>query len=150
MGQLSVGEDLFAVVIIVGLVVLLIVALAHSYHTYAERKNMYESFDLALDIADQLRNDVLAKHENSTFPGLVNPRISEQELRSYRQLLAGQGIGLRIEVRTLGGELALAYGPEPDALSQYFSPPCSVSLPVAISQTPASRALGELIVTVWR
>lgn len=150
MGQLSVGEDLFATVIIVGLIVLLIVALAHSYHTYAERKNMYEDFDLALDIANQLRNDVLTKHDNSTFPGLINLRISEQELRSYYQLLARQGIGLRIEVRTLDGGLALAYGPEPGTLSQYFSPPCSVSLPVAIAQTPASRPLGELIVTVWR
>ena len=150
MGQLSVGEDLFAIVIVVGLVVLLIVALAHSYHTYTERKNMYEDFDLTLDIANQLRNNVLTKHDNSIFPGLINLRTSKQELRNYYQLLAGQGIGLRIEVRTLDGELALAYGPEPDTLSQYFSPPCSVSLPVAIDQTPSSRPIGELIVTVWR
>jgi len=150
MEQLSVGEDLFATIIVVGLTALLIAALAHSYHTYAERKSMYEGFDLALDIADQLRNDVLAKHENGACPGLINPVTSERELQSYSQLLARQGIGLRVEVRTLDGKLALAHGPKPNMISQYFSPPCSVSLPVAVAQTPASRPFGWLIVTVWR
>lgn len=150
MEQLQIGEDLFATVTVVGLTTLLIIALAHSYHTYAERKSMYESFDLALDLADQLRNDVLARYDNSVYPGLINPKTSELELQSYFQLLARQGIGLRLEVRTLDGKLVLAYGPKPNMLSQYFSPPSSVSLPVAISQTPASKPLGELIVTVWR
>jgi len=150
MEQLSVGEDLFATVIVVGLTAILIIALAHSYHTYAEHKSTYESFDLALDIADQLRNDVLAKHENGACPGLINPVASERELQSYSQLLARQGIGLRVEVRTLDGKLALAHGPKPNVISQYFSPPCSVSLPVAIAQTQASKPFGWLIVTVWR
>jgi hypothetical protein len=150
MEQLQVGEDLFATVAVVGLTALLIIALAHSYHAYAESKSMYESFDLALDIADQLRNDVLTKHENNVYPGLINPTTFEQELQSYSQLLARQGIGLCVEVRTLDGELVLSHGPKPNMLSQYFSPPCSVSLPVAIAQTPASKPLGELIVTVWR
>jgi hypothetical protein len=150
MGQLQVGEDLFATMIVVGLTVLFIIALAQSYHMYVERRSMYEGFDLALDIADQLRNDVLAEHENGVYPGLINPVTSERELQSYSQLLARQGIGLRVEVRTLDGKLTMAYGPNSNMFSQYFSPTCSVSLPVAIAQTPASRRLGELIVTVWR
>ncbi len=150
MEQLSVGEDLFATIIVVGLIVLLVAVLAHSYHTYAERKNMHESFDLALDIANQLRNDVLTKQDNRTCPGLINPRTSEQEFQIYYQSLARQGIGLRVEVRTLDGELVLAYGPKTNEFSQYFSPPCSVSLPAVIAQTPASRPIGELVVMVWR
>jgi hypothetical protein len=150
MAQFQVGEDLFATVVIVGLTTLLIIALAHSYHNFAERKNMYESFDLALDVAGQLRDEVLAKYDNGVFPGLINPMTPEWELQSYSQLLSRQGIGLSIEVRGTDGKIFLFYGSEPNMINQYFSPQCSVSLPVAISQTQASKSLGELIVTVWR
>jgi len=150
MEQFQLGEDLFATVIVVGLTTLLIIALAHSYHNFAERKNIYESFDLALDVAGQLRDDVLARYDNGVFPGLINPMTSELELQSYSQLLSRQGIGLSIEVRGTDGKIFLDYGPEPNMINQYFSPQCSVSLPVAISQTQASKSLGELIVTVWR
>jgi len=150
MEQLQLGEDLFATIIVVGLTTLLIITLAHFYHGFARRKNMYESFDLALDIAGQLRDDVLARHDNGVFPGLINPMTSEWELQSYSQVLSRQGIGLSIEVRGIDGKIFLAYGTKTNIIDQYFSPPCSVSLPVAISQTQASKSLGELIVTVWR
>lgn len=150
MGQLSVGEDLFAALTAVGLVLLFAAALAYSYHAYAERRNFHEGLDLALDIADQLKNNVLAKHDNIFCPGLINPKTFEVELPGYGRLLTKQGISLRVEVRGLDGKLMLAYGSEPNWLGGYFSPPCSVALPVAIAQAPPFRPLGELIVRVWR
>ena len=151
MGQLSVGGDLFATLAVVGLIALFVVALGHSYHVYAERKTAYEDFGLTLSIANRLKNDVLARHDNHVYPGLINPETFEKGLPEYSSLLAKQGIGMRVEVRSLEGELILEYGLQRDPLSEYVSPPCSVSLPVAVGQTSsASRRLGELVVRVWR
>jgi hypothetical protein len=150
MAQFQLGEDLFATVIVVGLTTLLVIALAHSYHNFAERKNMYQSFGLALDISGQLKDYVLAKHDNDVFPGIINPMTFELELQSDSQLLFAQGIELSVEVRGIDGKILLTYGAEPSMINQYFSPKCSVSFPVAVFQTPASSSLGELIATVWR
>jgi hypothetical protein len=149
MEQLSVGEDLFTTISVVGLIVLFSVALAHSYHNYAERRNMYESLSTALDIAGQLKNDVLAKTSDFVTSGLINT-APPTGLENYFNLLRSQGIELHIEVKELDGELVWSYGDEPDFFIQYFSPPCSVSFPVAINQSSSSRPLGELIVKVWR
>ena len=148
MEQLSVGEDLFVTISVVGLIVLFSVTLAHSYHNYAERKNTYESLSTALDIAGQLKNEVLAKTGGFATSGLISA-APPTGLENYLNLLRSQGIELRIEVRKLDGELVWSYGDEPDPLIQYFSPPCSVSFPVAINQSSSSRPLGELIVKVW-
>jgi hypothetical protein len=149
MEQLSVGEDLFVTMSVVGLIVLFSVALAHSYHNYAERRNTYESLGMALDIAGQLKNDVLVKTSDSATCGLISA-APPTGLENYFNLLRSQGVELRIEVRELDGELVWSYGDEPDFLIQYFSPPCSVGFPVAINRSPSSRPLGELIVKVWR
>ncbi|GAI52923.1 unnamed protein product, partial [marine sediment metagenome] len=115
MEQLSVGEDLFATLAVVGLLCLFIAALVHSYSIYAERKNAYESFDLALNIAEDIKNRVLA-----ASPGSID--LTMKKLEDYSKLLAREGIELRAEVRTLGGEVLLAYGPEQNQLGGYFSP----------------------------
>lgn len=143
MDQLSVGEDLFATLAVVGLFCLFIAALVHSYHLYAERRNTYESFDQALDIAEDIKNRVL-----TASPGSIDLTIDK--LEDYSKLLAREGIELRVEVRTLGGEVLLAYGPEQNSLEGYFSPPCSVSLPVAVAQGQGSAQLCELVVWVGR
>jgi len=148
MEQLSVGEDLFVTISVVGLIVLFSVTLAHSYHNYAERKNTYESLSTALDIAGQLKNEVLAKTGDFATSGLIRA-APPTGLENYLNLLRSQGIELRVEVRKLDGELVWSYGDEPDPLIQYFSPPCSVSFPVAVNQSSSSRPLGELIVKVW-
>jgi hypothetical protein len=150
MAQFQLGEDLFATVIVVGLTALLVIALVYSYHNFAERKNINQSFDIALDVSGQLRDYVLAKHDNSVSLGLINPTTLESQLQSYFQLLSAQGIELSIEVRGIDGKVLLAYGSEPNTVDQYFSPQCSVSLPVAVFQNQASNSLGELIVNVWR
>lgn len=149
MDQLSVGEDLFATLVAVCLVVMFSVALAHAYHTYAERRSAYEGLSTALDIAGQLRNDVLAKHEKTVSPGFINS-VAPAELENYCNMLAAQGTEVFIEVRGFNGDPIWSYGSEPNALSSYFSPPCSVNLPVAIVQGQGSAQLGELIVRVWR
>ena len=148
MEQFSVGEDLFVTISVVGLIVLFSVALAHAYHNYAERRNTYESFTTALDIAGQLKNDVLAKTGGFATSGLISA-TPPTGLENYFNSPRGQGIELRIEVRRLDSELVWSYGGEPNFLTQYFSPPCSVSFPVAINQSPSSRPLGELLVKVW-
>ena len=142
----SVGEDLFSVLVAVGLVAVFVTALAHSYHLYAERRNASEDFDLALDIAEQLRDQVLVG-ENGQL-GLLE--LSHERLENYSQILAMQGTNLRVEVGTLGGELLFTHGPEPNPLEQYFSPPVGVSFPVAVAQGFGSARPCELSVEVWR
>jgi len=148
MDQLSVGEDLFVTISVVGLIVLFSAALAHSYHNYAERRNTYEGLSTALDIAGQLKNDVLAKTNDFITSGLISA-APPTELENYFNLLKRQGIELRVEVRKFDGELVWSYGDEPDFITQYFSPPCSVSFPVAVNQSSSLRPLGELIVKIW-
>jgi len=143
MEQFSVGEDLFATLAVVGLLVIFIAALAHSYHIYAERKSAYESFDLALNTAEDIKNRVLA-----ASPGSIE--WAADKLEDYSGLLAQQGIELRVEIRSLGGEVLHAYGSEQNQLDGYFSPPASASLPVAIVRGQESVQLCELIVRVWR
>jgi hypothetical protein len=87
MEQLSVGEDLFVTISVVGLIVLFSAALAHSYHNYAERKNTYESLSTALDIAGQLKNDVLAKTSDSVTYGLIST-APPTGLENYFNLLS--------------------------------------------------------------
>lgn len=142
----SVGEDLFSVLVVVGLVAVFVTALAHSYHVYAERRNASEDFDLALDIAERLQDQVLIK-ENGQL-GLLE--LSSERLENYSRILAMQGINLRVEVGALGGELLFSHGPEPNPLGQYFSPPVGVSLPVAVAQGLGSARMCELSVRVWR
>lgn len=141
----SVGEDLFSVLMTVGLVAVFITALSHSYHLYAERRNASEDFDLALDIAEQLRDQVLVG-ENGQL-GLLE--LSHEKLENYSKILAVQGINLRVEVGTIGGELLFVHGPEPNLLEQYFSPPVGVSFPVAVAQGFGSARTCELSVEVW-
>lgn len=143
MDQLSVGEDLFATLAVVGLLCLFIAALVHSYHLYAERRNAYESFNQALGIAEDIKNRVL-----TASPGSID--LTMDKLENYSKLLAREGIELRVEVRTLGGEVLLAYGPEQNPLEGYFSPHCSVSLPVAVARDQGSAQLCELVVWVGR
>jgi hypothetical protein len=142
----SVGEDLFSVLVAVGLIVVFVSALAHSYHVYAERINAANDFDLALEIADRLRNQVLIK-ENSPLGVL---ELSHERVENYSKILAMQGINLHVEVVGLGGEILFAYGQEPNPLEQYFSPPIGVSLPVAVAQNIGSARMCELSVRVWR
>jgi hypothetical protein len=142
----SVGEDLFLVLVAVGLVAVFVTALAHSYHSYAERRNASEDFDLALDIAEQLRGQVLVG-ENGQL-GLLE--LSHERLENYSQILAMQGINLRVEVGTFEGELLFAHGPESNPLEQYFSPPVGVSFPVVVAENLGSANTCEFSVEVWR
>ena len=143
MEQLSVGEDLFATLAVVGLFILFIATLAHSYYLFTERRNAYESFDLALDIAEEIKNHVLADS-----PGSID--LTMNKLENCSKMLAREGIELRVEVRTLGGEVLLAYGPEQNQFEGYLSPPCSVSLPLAVVRGQGSAQLCELVVWAGR
>ncbi|MDI6643261.1 MAG: hypothetical protein QMD95_04330 [Candidatus Hodarchaeaceae archaeon] len=143
---LSVGEDLFSVLVVVGLAAVFIAALAHSYHVYAERRNAFEDFGLALDIAERVKNQLLTGQNDP--PALLE--LSHERLENYSRLLALQGVNLRVEVRALDGELLFAHGPEFNPLEQYFSPPVGVSLPVAVVQNQGSARGCELSVQVWR
>jgi hypothetical protein len=135
----------------VGLIALFVAALVHAYHIYAERRASHEDFELALGITNRLKSDVLARHGNNVYPGLINPEAFETELPGYRRLLATQGIEMRVEVRLLDGKLILASGPRRDPIREYLSPSCSVSLPIAFGRTSSeSRQLGELTVWIWR
>lgn len=139
----SVGEDLFSVLVMVSLAVVFISALIHSYHVYAERQNLSEDFDLALDTAERIRHHVLARQTGSL-------ELSHERLGDYSNLLNSQGVNLRVEIRSLDGELLFAHGPEPNPLEQYLSPPATSSLPVSVAMDRRSASACELSVEVWR
>lgn len=143
---LDVGEDLFSAVLAVSLLSVFIVALVHSYHIYSERQNAFEGLDLALDIAERLRDRVLSTSDGKA--GLIE--MSQERLENYSKILALQGIKLRVEFRSLDGEPMSFNGPEPDPLGQYFSPPVGVDLPVAVRFENGTTRLCELVVQVWR
>ncbi len=143
---LHVGEDLFSTVVAMSLLFVFIAALAHTYHLYSERRNAFEDFDLALDVAGRLRDDVLSASGDRL--GLTG--LSRDRLENYSGLLAIQGIKLRVEFKSLDGETIFCNGPEPGALNQYFSPPAGVSVPVAVAFENGSARLCELTVQVWR
>lgn len=137
---LSVGENLLSTLAVVGLVAVFMAALAHSYQVYAERTNAYEDFNLALNIAERIKNQVLASQGGR--PGLLE--LSSERVESYSQLLATQGTSMRVEVRSLDGGLLFSHGPEPN------SSPVGVSLPVAVVKNQWSAEPCELFVRVWR
>lgn len=142
---LHVGEDLFSTLLAVSLLSVFIAALFHSYHIYSERQNAFESFDLALDVAERLRDRVLAREGKL---GLVE--FSKERLESYSELLALDGTKLRVEIRSLDGELLFCHGTEPNILDLYLFPPASVCIPVAVSCENRSTRPCELTVQVWR
>ncbi|HDI12917.1 MAG TPA: hypothetical protein ENF64_02240 [Hadesarchaea archaeon] len=142
----SVGEDLFSVLTITGIVIIFVVVLCHSYHVYMERRNASQDFNLALDIAERLVNQVLAADGGQ--PGVIKP--SSDRLENYSKILALHGTNLRVEIRSFSGELLFAHGIKPDLFKEYFSPPVSVSLPVALFWDQSSALPCELSVQVWR
>ncbi len=143
---LNIGEDLFAAMLAVSLVAIFTAALVHSYHLYSERRNGFDDFDLALDIAEQLRDRVLAAPGNGM--GLLEP--SMEKLENYSRRLTMEGVNLRVEIRSVTGELVLGHGREPDAIQNYLSPAAGVSLPVAVKCGNGSARPCELSVQVWR
>ncbi|HID60787.1 MAG TPA: hypothetical protein EYP46_02875 [Hadesarchaea archaeon] len=143
--EFSVGEDLFSVLVVTGLVIVFVAALTHSYHVYAERRNASEDFDLALDIAKRLRDQILVGQNDQI--GLLE--LSHERLEDYSRILALQGINLRVEVRTLEGESLFVRGPDLNPFEHYFSPPVGVGLPAAV-QNQGLAVLCELSVQVWR
>jgi len=144
-----VGEDIFAALLAVSMLMLFILALARSYGAFSEQRRAQVGLGLALDIADQLRNNILAKHGGLAHPGLINPDAFENELPKYADLLNAEGIGLHVEVRSLDDELILEYGPEKDQLGKFTFPSFSVRIPVSVHRAQSSKLLGMLIVRVW-
>ncbi len=143
MAQLSVGEDLFSTMAAVGLISLFALVLAHVYNSNEARDESQEEFELALSVAEQLKNDVLCGSGAGGRLGLITQSEFERALPSFSDLLADRGIALRTEIRSLEGQLLLDYGPEPTNSS-------SVSLPTAFERAPGERVPSQLVVWVWR
>jgi hypothetical protein len=104
-----------------------------------ERMSIRESFDSAMDVAEDLKNRVLA-----ISPGLIV--WTPEKLEDYSRLLFRQGKGLRVEIRSLDGKVLYSYGQSP----KKYSSPASVSLPVAITRDHGSAQLCEFVVWIWR
>lgn len=138
----SVGEDLFSVLVVVSLTAVFVSAMVHSYHTYAERRNLSDGFDLALDVADRIKSQVLAGQAGSL-------ELSHERVEDYSRLLASQGVNMRVEVRGMEGELLFAHGSEMNPIERYASPPASSSLPVAVVIDQDSAIVCELSVEIW-
>lgn len=142
----SVGEDLFSVMVVVGLVIGFTCTLAHCYHLYMERKNLREDFGLALEVAGRVRTSLAGAEIQE---GLIYPEKLSEKLEEYSKILEAEGTYLRVELRGPDGGLLAEYGEEPGRLAGYFSPPCSISLPVVVARS-SGREVGRLVVFVDR
>jgi hypothetical protein len=143
---IDIGEDIFSTLVAVSLATIFTLALVHSCHFYLERKNAFEGFDLALDVLERLKNQVLVK----PMGGGSLLEIQSERLENCVRLLNLEGLNLRVEVRTIRGELMFSSGTEPDTFQLYFSPPSSASLPAAICREKGSAMPCELSVLIWR
>lgn len=142
--QLSIGEDIFSTLIAVTLVSLFVIILGHFYRGLEESLSRQEDFELALEVIERIKNDILSSDRKGQCYGLISRAAFEHELPKFSELLLKRGIRLRVEIRALDGELLLHYGGEPEG-SQ-----CSVCLPVTLERTAGKGELSELIVWVWR
>lgn len=144
MAQLSVGEDLFSTLVAVGLISLFVLALAHVCRAHEARGDSQEGFELALSVAEQLKNHVPHEPESGPRLGLIVRTDFERALPSFSELLAERGVGVRVEIRSLEWQQLFAHGPEPATRSS------SVSLPVAFVHAGDERKLSWLVVWAWR
>ncbi len=143
--ELHAGEGLFSALLAVVLISVFMAALAHSYQVSSERKGMLDDFELALDIAEQIRGRVLSSERGR--PGLVE--VSPSRIENYSRVLGLNGIGLKVEIATFGGEPLLAISSGADLLDNR-PPSAGVSFPVVAICENGSLRLCKLVVSVWR
>lgn len=144
--ELHAGSNLFSVALVASLLCVFTVALVHYSHAYSERNNMFDCFELAIDTAEHLREQVLSSTDGRL--GLVE--ISQDRVENYIKVLKLNGIGLRVEIVSLGGEPLLAAGPYLGQLGGYLSSSYGASFPVPVVCENGATRLCELSVQVWR
>ncbi len=138
---LHVAEDLFSTMIVVLILAAFMAALFNSYDNYSKRLNACDDFDLALDVAGQLRDRVLVTQGGES--GLLG--LSHERLENYSKSRAVQGVKIRVEVKSIDGRIIFSHGPLMDAPQS-----ASASIPAAVACGRGSAMLCELSVRIWR
>lgn len=141
MSQMTLGEDIFTVLIAVGLISTFIVALAQFYCAKVELINIQNESRLALSTSDQLRNRVLSWDEGGPHPGVISSARFNEDLPKFSKILKREGLGLGVKLLALSGETLLLYG-EPANFSR------TLSFPV-ILQTKFRKRSCRMVVWLW-
>lgn len=136
----SAGGNVLSAAMVVVVFSTFIVTLVQAYHVYAERRNAFEHFGLALGLAEQVR-DRVSVGGTSTSLGIW--------LSGQAKTLAREGLRIRVEIRDFQGELLFNYGREPDFMSSYFSPPVGAAIPIVFSKGSILGEPCEITVRVW-
>jgi len=123
----AIGEDLISAFIVALLISFSVIFLIQTQHAQVERLQTLKDFDSSVEIAERLRDQVLA---NGT-PGLLE--LSSGGIDNFGKT------GLYVEVRSLRGDVLFSCGQKPDHA-------LGVSLPVAISRWAGSAEPCELVV----
>lgn len=140
MSQITVGEDIFGVLMVVGLISTFIVALTQFYSAHMELSGLQKGSRLVLSISDQLRNEVLSRSEEGHRPGIIETTAFEEDLPNFTKFLEREGLELSVEFVTLNGETLLHHG----NLANFSR---SMSFPAVLREGPRKRT-GRMIVWV--
>lgn len=133
---LSTGSNLLSVALSALVFTTFVATLLHSYHLYAERRNEFECFGVALDLAEGVRDRATGGWPSSWLDG-------------KSKTLGLEGMGFRVEVKDFAGKILLTHGGRPDAMGAYLSPPVAVGLPISLGGGISAKPC-EMTVSVWR
>ncbi len=134
---MTVGEDLFGVVIAVGLISMFVVVWCNSFIAYRERHSALEESRILLSVSDYLVNGALPGV--SPEPGLVHEVMLERRSANFTENLASSGLSVQTLIATLEGETLFRSNGVLDGSS------VSVSLPI-VYENCENRIPARLIV----
>jgi hypothetical protein len=132
----SVGGNLLSAAFVVVIFSIFVIALIQTYHIYTERRDAFQHFSLALEMAEQLRDRVLTEGAPTSLRNWLDIRD---------KALTWEGLKFRVEIRDPRGRLLFSHGQEPN-----FSPPVGVALPIVFYQNGDFGEPCEVLVRAWR
>ncbi|KXA92473.1 hypothetical protein AKJ64_03065 [candidate division MSBL1 archaeon SCGC-AAA259E17] len=123
MSMVTFGEDMMAVLIATGLVLVFVTILGDSFSAHREKEDSVEKFQLFLTISDFLRGGSFSGEDGGFEPGVLSREVLEEKLPQFLERLRRQCIRLRVEVVSLGGELIFSSEADKENFSRSLSVP---------------------------
>lgn len=125
MSTVTFGEDMMAVLIATGLVIVFVTVLGDSFSAHRGREDSMEEFQLFLTISDFLRGGNFSSEGGGFGPGVLNREVLQEKLPQFVERLRRQCIRMRVEIVSFEGELLFGSEGEKENFSR------SLSVPVA-------------------
>lgn len=138
---MTLGEDIFTILVAVGLISTFIVALVQFYRASLELSDLQKESRSVLSISDQLRNQFFSHDKGGPHPGVISLAAFNEGLPRFSKFLEREGLGLSVKLEALNGETLLHHG-EPANFSR------SLSFPV-ILQKRFQKGSCRMIIWLW-